>query len=82
MIQSGIHVGTNLFTTMFFTLTGFHGMHVIVGIIMLLVVLFLAHRRELTGGHVHALRTIGYYWHFVDIVWIAVFSVIYLRGTL
>jgi heme/copper-type cytochrome/quinol oxidase subunit 3 len=82
MVRKGVALGTNLFTTMFFTLTGFHGIHVLVGLVALLVILTLTWRGQLRGRHAHALRTVGYYWHFVDVVWIAVFSVIYLRGTL
>jgi len=82
MTRSGIGLGTNLFSTMFFTLTGFHGMHVLVGLVAIVVVLALAFWGDLTGRRAHVMRTVGYYWHFVDIVWIAVFSVIYLRGTL
>jgi heme/copper-type cytochrome/quinol oxidase subunit 3 len=77
MFQSGIRVGTNLFATTFFTLTGFHGLHVLGGLVALSILLALAVRGQLrTTG----LRAVGYYWHFVDVVWIVVFSVVYLRG--
>jgi cytochrome c oxidase subunit I+III len=80
MIQTGIAMDTNLFATTFFTLTGFHGIHVAVGLIALAIVLWLAVRRELTGRLTQGLRTVGYYWHFVDVVWVVVFTVVYLRG--
>jgi heme/copper-type cytochrome/quinol oxidase subunit 3 len=77
MFGSGIRVGTNLFATTFFTLTGFHGLHVLGGLVALSILLGLALRGKLrTAG----LRGVGYYWHFVDVVWIVVFSVVYLRG--
>jgi cytochrome c oxidase subunit 1/cytochrome c oxidase subunit I+III len=82
MARSGILLGTNLFATMFFTLTGFHGLHVFVGLITLGIVLALHLWGEISGRRAYVLRTVGYYWHFVDVVWIAVFSVVYLRGTL
>jgi cytochrome c oxidase subunit I+III len=79
MFESGIRVGTNLFATTFFTLTGFHGLHVLGGLVALSILLGLALRGKLrTTG----LRAVGYYWHFVDVVWVVVFSVVYLRGAL
>jgi heme/copper-type cytochrome/quinol oxidase subunit 3 len=82
LFRSGVTVDTNLFATTFFTLTAFHGLHVLVGLIALVVVLALALAGDLTGRLAQGLRTVGYYWHFVDAVWIVVFSVVYLRGTL
>jgi cytochrome c oxidase subunit I len=82
MFESGIMVGTNLFTTTFFTLTGFHGLHVLGGLVALSIVLALALRGHLTGRLAVGLRVVGYYWHFVDVVWVVVFSVVYLRGLL
>ena len=79
MFESGIRVGTNLFATTFFTLTGFHGLHVVAGLVALLVLFGLALRGELRTT---ALRAVGYYWHFVDAVWVVVFGVVYLRGAL
>jgi len=79
--QTGVTVNTSLFATAFFTLTGFHGLHVCVGLIALLILLRLALLGEFhTSGA--AVKSIGLYWHFVDIVWIAVFSVVYLRPLL
>jgi heme/copper-type cytochrome/quinol oxidase subunit 3 len=80
MFRSGIRVETNLFATTFFTLTGFHGLHVAAGLVALAIVLALARMGALTGRLSVGLRAVGYYWHFVDVVWIVVFSVVYLRG--
>jgi cytochrome c oxidase subunit I len=80
MFESGITVGTNLFATTFFTLTGFHGLHVIGGLVALAIILAIALRGHLTGRLAMGLRAVGYYWHFVDVVWVVVFSVVYLRG--
>jgi heme/copper-type cytochrome/quinol oxidase subunit 3 len=68
-----------LFASSFFTLTGFHGLHVCIGLIALLIVLGLTRRGEARDFQSPALATVGLYWHFVDGVWVVVFSVIYLR---
>ncbi len=82
MFGSGITVGTNLFATTFFTLTGFHGLHVFAGLVALTSMLVLIRRDDMTGGPARGLRAVAYYWHFVDAVWVVVFTVIYLRGVL
>jgi heme/copper-type cytochrome/quinol oxidase subunit 3 len=82
MFHDGIVMNTNLFATGFFTLTGFHGIHVLVGLIALTILFALLVVRELRGSLAHGLRAVGYYWHFVDVVWVVVFSVVYLRGAL
>ncbi|MEO6876391.1 MAG: cytochrome c oxidase subunit I [Opitutaceae bacterium] len=79
LFRRGVSVNSNLFSATFFTLTGFHGLHVCVGLIALLVVLGLRIGRGAKPGHSPALRTVGLYWHFVDAVWVVVFSVVYLR---
>ena len=78
LFQNGISVGLDLFATTFFTLTGFHGLHVCVGLIALLIVLGLALAGAYKNGSVPALGPVGLYWHFVDVVWIFVFSIVYL----
>jgi cytochrome c oxidase subunit 1/cytochrome c oxidase subunit I+III len=82
LVHSGVVVETNLFTTTFFTLTGFHGLHVMVGLLALAILFALSTRGPLRGRMAEGLRAVGYYWHFVDVVWIAVFSVVYVRGAL
>jgi heme/copper-type cytochrome/quinol oxidase subunit 3 len=78
LIDEGITVRNGLFGTTFFTLTGFHGFHVLLGLVALAVLLGLALRGWLRGPHSSALETVSIYWHFVDVVWIVVFSVIYV----
>ncbi len=78
LFKSGLQVGTNLFTTTFFTLTGFHGIHVCVGLIALLVVLGLALAGDFKTRRSPALAAIGLYWHFVDVVWVLVLCVVYI----
>jgi cytochrome c oxidase subunit 1/cytochrome c oxidase subunit I+III len=79
LFQRGITVHTNLFATAFFTLPGFHGLHVCVGLIALTIALVLMLLGDFKSFRSHALHTIGLYWHFVDGVWIVVFSIIYLK---
>jgi cytochrome c oxidase subunit I+III len=77
--HQGIVVSSNLFTTTFFTLTGFHGLHVCVGLVLLLIMMGLSLAGDFKLGRLEAVRSISWYWHFVDGVWIVVFSVIYLK---
>jgi cytochrome c oxidase subunit 1/cytochrome c oxidase subunit I+III len=85
LFQRGMGAATNLFATTFFTLTGFHGLHVTVGLVMLGIVLFRGlmgdFKRKKGEPHSRLLRTIGLYWHFVDVVWLAVFVIVYVRGS-
>jgi heme/copper-type cytochrome/quinol oxidase subunit 3 len=78
LFQTGVTVGLDLFATTFFTLTGFHGLHVFFGLLGLLVVLGVGLVSKLKNGHFPALGAVGYYWHFVDVVWVLVFSIVYL----
>jgi cytochrome c oxidase subunit III len=71
-------ISRNLFGTTFYTLVGFHGLHVTVGVIVMLVVLGLALGRKISSEHAEAAHLVSWYWHFVDGVWIVVFSVVYL----
>ena len=68
----------NLFGASFFVLTGFHGAHVTVGVIWLLSLLVMAHSGKLSSKNSLDVEIAGLYWHFVDIVWIAIFTLIYL----
>jgi cytochrome c oxidase subunit 1/cytochrome c oxidase subunit I+III len=79
LMGQGARIDTNLFTTTFFTLTGFHGIHVIVGLLILLIVLGLSMVGDFQGGKMPGVLTMaGIYWHFVDIVWIFVLTVVYI----
>jgi heme/copper-type cytochrome/quinol oxidase subunit 3 len=78
LFQHGVTVGLNLFATTFFTLTGFHGLHVCVGLIALIIVLGVAFTRAFKKRQLPALGPVGLYWHFVDVVWVFVFSIVYL----
>jgi heme/copper-type cytochrome/quinol oxidase subunit 3 len=74
----GLHLDTNLFGTTFFVLTGFHGAHVTIGIIMLLSLLATSLMGRLPTSDSLTVELTGLYWHFVDIVWIVIFTVVYL----
>ena len=78
LIAGGVTLSRDLFGTTFFTLTGFHGLHVIVGLLALATTTAIGFAGELDGGDEAALSTVSLYWHFVDAVWVVVFSVIYL----
>ncbi|HEY8088409.1 MAG TPA: cbb3-type cytochrome c oxidase subunit I, partial [Polyangiaceae bacterium] len=80
LFERGVGVATNLFTTTFFTLTGFHGLHVTAGLFALMIVLGLSLGGDYKRRPSSTLKAVGLYWHFVDVVWIAVFSIVYLRA--
>jgi heme/copper-type cytochrome/quinol oxidase subunit 3 len=82
IFHAGVMVNSNLFASTFFTLTGFHGLHVCVGLVALLIVLGLALAGDFNQGRIEAVKSVGLYWHFVDAVWLVVFSVVYLRPLL
>jgi cytochrome c oxidase subunit 1/cytochrome c oxidase subunit I+III len=79
LYQRGVGVATNLFATTFFTLTGFHGLHVTVGLFALMITLGLVLTGDFRRRSSSLLRSVGLYWHFVDVVWLVVFSIVYLR---
>ena len=79
--REGLTLSTNLFGTTFYVLTGFHGTHVGVGILMLLTLVSLSFTGKITPRDTMAVELVGLYWHFVDIVWIVIFTVVYLIPT-
>ena len=80
LIASGVTVSRNLFATTFFTLTGFHGLHVMIGLIALCITLGLARAGKLHEQSMDGFGAVEWYWHFVDVVWVVVFSIVYLWG--
>ena len=74
----GLGFTTNLFGSSFYTLTGFHGVHVTVGIIMLMAMVGILTRSKVPGNKAEVVEMVGLYWHFVDIVWIIIFTLVYL----
>ena len=76
--NEGLSLDTNLFGTTFFVLTGFHGAHVSVGVLILLSLWVMALRGRLTADKSLNVELAGLYWHFVDVVWVVIFTVVYL----
>ena len=77
-VHEGLTLKTNLFGASFFTLTGFHGTHVTIGVIWLLTLWILGSQGKNSALEVAHLDTAALYWHFVDVVWIVIFPVVYL----
>ena len=77
-VGEGFGFTTSPASSAFFTLTGFHGAHVTIGIVMLLSTLILSFRGTVSQERAEAVEIVGLYWHFVDVVWIVVFTVVYL----
>ena len=76
--HEGLSLSTNLFGTTFFVLTGFHGAHVTVGVLILLSLFVVSMRGGIQQKDSLAIELAGLYWHFVDIVWIVIFTLVYL----
>ncbi len=77
-VEEGLTVSISPFGSSFFLLTGFHGVHVAVGVLMLLATALMSFAGRLREGEGMNVEIIGLYWHFVDIVWIVIFTVVYL----
>ena len=92
--QHGLTISRNVFGTTYYTLVGFHGLHVTVGVIVMLILLAFAWPARpissgsfagrtndgATGGKHLGVELVSWYWHFVDVVWVVVFTVVYLVG--
>jgi len=76
--REGLGYTTNISASAFFTLTGFHGVHVSLGIVMLASLYILSARGRVTQKNAETVEIVGLYWHFVDIVWIVIFAIVYL----
>ncbi len=77
-LNEGLGFTTNIFSSAFFTLTGFHGAHVLIGIVILMTMYARSIRGQLPASASEALEIAGLYWHFVDVVWVVIFVVVYL----
>jgi len=78
--DKGLDITTNLFGTTYYSLVGLHAFHVCVGLIGLLTILLLALLGKVHQEHSKNVDTFALYWHFVDVVWIVVFTVVYIIG--
>jgi cytochrome c oxidase subunit III len=77
-VHEGLTIRTNLFGSSFFTLTGFHGAHVTAGVLWLVTLLAIDIKRGLKPKDALIVDIAALYWHFVDVVWIAIFTLVYL----
>jgi cytochrome c oxidase subunit 3 len=79
LVAEGVSLASTAYSSVFYITTGFHGLHVTGGLIAFLIVLVrVAKARRFTQGQATTAIVVSYYWHFVDVVWIALFSAIYL----
>ncbi len=80
IVRYHLTIDRNLFGTTYYTLVGFHGLHVTLGVVTMLVVLGLVLAHRLSREHELAIKLVSWYWHFVDAVWVVVFTVVYVLG--
>ena len=78
LVEKGFLPSSGLFGATFYTMTGFHGFHVTCGVLSMIWVTIRAFRGKYAGGKFQGIETIGLYWHFVDLVWIILFTIVYL----
>ncbi len=79
-IHEGHTLQTSAFLSSFFTLVGTHGLHILVGLLWMAIVMVFVLRRGLNSHMVRKLTLLSLYWHFLDIVWIFIFTIVYLRA--
>jgi cytochrome c oxidase subunit III len=80
IVHDGLTIRTNLFGTTFYSLVGLHASHVIIGLIMLIALWVFAMMGQVNQAHSERIQTLALYWHFVDAVWVVVFTVVYIIG--
>jgi cytochrome c oxidase subunit III len=78
--NEGFTISTNLFGTTYYSLVGLHGFHVVVGLLSLSIVMVFTLLGSMRSEHAERIDVLSLYWHFVDVVWIVVFTVVYLIG--
>lgn len=82
LIHAGYGPGRSAFLSSFFALVGTHGLHVTFGIVWLFVLLSQIKKHGLTGANRRRVETLSMFWHFLDVIWIGVFTIVYLMGTI
>lgn len=80
IVHDHLTISTNLFGTTFYSLVGLHASHVIIGLLMMMLTLSFALTKRLLPEHAYRVKVLSLYWHFVDAVWVVVFTVVYLVG--
>ena len=78
IVRNNVTIGTNLFGTTFYSLVGLHATHVTVGLVLLFLVFVFSLRGYVRRAHDEHIEMLAWYWHFVDVVWVVVFTVVYL----
>ncbi len=82
LIAEGASPQTSAFLSAFFSLIGMHGLHILIGVIWMLISLVMLYKKGLTAAIVNKLTRLSLFWHFLDIVWIFIFTIVYLFGVL
>jgi cytochrome c oxidase subunit III len=77
-VQAGFSVSSHAYGSMVYAMTGFHGLHVMAGVLLMLVILGRMAQGAYRDGNVDGPEAVGYYWHFVDAVWIGLYATIFL----
>lgn len=80
IVHEGLTIRTNLFGTTFYSLVGLHATHVVVGLVMLSLVMIFTLLGRVQQRHAERIQVLSLYWHFVDAVWVVVFTVVYIVG--
>ena len=80
LIRAGLTIATNLFGTTFYSLVGLHASHVVVGLLALTTVLVFALCGAIKSEHAERIEVLALYWHFVDAIWVVVFTLVYIIG--
>ncbi len=80
IVDEGFTIRTNLFGTTFYSLVGLHATHVVVGLIALSLVMVFTLLGRVEQRHAERIQVLALYWHFVDAVWVVVFTVVYIAG--
>ncbi len=80
LIAGGLTIRTNLFGTTFYSLVGLHATHVVIGAVGLALILIFTLTGHINESHTERIQTFALYWHFVDAVWVVVFTVVYIVG--
>jgi len=78
LVHEGLTIAGSLYGSAFFTLTGFHGTHVAIGVLMLLITVGMTHAGCFSAKNALPVEIVGLYWHFVDLVWLVIFTLVYL----
>jgi cytochrome c oxidase subunit III len=80
IVDEGLTISVNLFGTTFYSLVGLHGVHVAIGLLLMTTVAAFVAMKKVTCEHASKLEVLSLYWHFVDSVWVVVFTLVYVVG--